>query len=154
MNLIDIVHEVIREIGLSGFLDILFISIFLYAILVLFKQSKARLIITGIFILSFVYIVAQHLNLVLTTTLLHTFFAVIIIAIIVIFQEEIRRFFEHIAVWSLNPKLRKNKIIHSNEWETQILVDVLGDFAIHKIGALIVLPGKTNVLEYSEGGEY
>lgn len=154
MNLIDIVLEVIREIGLSGFLDILFISIFLYAILVLFKQSKARLIIAGIFILSLVYILAQHLNLVLTTTLLHAFFAVIIIAIIVIFQEEIRRFFEHIAVWSLNPKLRRNKVVNSSELETSILVDVLGEFAIHKIGALIVLPGKTNVSGSLEGGEY
>ncbi|GJM15562.1 MAG: adenylate cyclase [Thermodesulfobacteriota bacterium] len=154
MNLLDIFLDIVREVGLSGFLDILFISIFIYAILVLFKQSKARLIITGIFILSIIYILAQHLNLVLTTTLLHAFFAVIIVAIIVIFQEEIRRFFEQIAVWSLNPKLRKSKLVTSNEWQTEILVDVLSDLAMHKVGALIVLPGKNNVLEYLEGGEH
>ena len=153
MNLIHILLDIVKQVGVSGFLDILFISIFIYAILVLFKQSKARLIIIGILILSCIYIVAQQLNLVLTTTLLHTFFAVIIIAIIVIFQEEIRRFFEQIAVWSLNPKIKRNRRYNSNDGEVEILVDTLTDFATHKVGALIILPGRMNVSDYLEGGE-
>lgn len=153
MNLIHILLDIVKQVGVSGLLDILFISIFIYAILVLFKQSKARLIIIGILILSCIYIVAQQLNLVLTTTLLHTFFAVIIIAIIVIFQEEIRRFFEQIAVWSLNPKINRNRQFNSNDREVEILVDTLRDFAAHKVGALIILPGKMNVSDYLEGGE-
>lgn len=149
MNLLDIA----KDIGLSGFLDIIFISIFIYAVLIVFKQSKARFIITGILILSFIYMLAQFLNLVLTSTLLHTFFAVIIIAVIVIFQEEIRRFFEHIALWSLNPKFKTSKTVSSSQWPTDILVGALSDFAANKIGALLVLPGKINVSEYIEGGE-
>lgn len=153
MNVIQNIPDIIKQIGLSGFLDILFITIFIYAILVLFKQSKARLIIIGLFILSCIYIIAQHLNLVLTTTLLHTFFAVIIIAVIVIFQEEIRRFFEQIAVWSLNPKIRRNKQFVSNEREVEIMTECLTDFATQKVGALIILPGKTSLTDYLEGGE-
>ncbi|MGB3727765.1 MAG: DNA integrity scanning protein DisA nucleotide-binding domain protein, partial [Thermodesulfobacteriota bacterium] len=154
MNLIEILINIVKEVRFSGFLDILFISIFIYAILILFKQSKARFIIAGLIILSLIYVLAQHLNLVLTTTLLQAFFAVIIVAVIVIFQEEIRRFFEQIAVWSLNQKLRKSKLVTSYEWQTEILVDVLSDLAMHKVGALIVLPGKDNVSEYLEGGEH
>lgn len=149
MNLLDIT----KDIGLSGFLDIIFISIFIYAVLILFKQSKARFIITGILILSFIYMLAQYFNLVLTSTLLHTFFAVIIIAVIVIFQEEIRRFFEHIALWSLNTKFKTSSTDSSTEWPTKTLVDSLSDFASHKIGALLVLPGKINVSEFIEGGQ-
>lgn len=153
MDLIEILINIIKDIRLSGFLDITFISVFIYVFLVLFKQSKARLIIIGILILSFIYIIAQHLNLVLTSTLLQTFFAVIIFAIIIIFQEEIRRFFEQIAIWSLNPKFRRNKLVSPNEGEIKILIDVLTDLAKHKIGALIILTGKMNISGYLEGGE-
>ncbi len=153
MNPIEIIVDIAREVGISGFLDIAFITIFIYAILVLFKQSKARFIITGILILSVVYLIARQLNLALTTSLLQAFFAVILLALIIIFQEEIRRLFEHIALWSLNPKVRSNKTTSPDNKETGILVDTLCDLAQHKIGALIVIKGKTDLSGYLEGGE-
>ena len=153
MNPIEIIVDIAKDVRLSGFLDIAFVTVFIYTILVLFKQSKARLIITGIFILSVIYLIARQLNLALTTSLLQAFFAVILLAVIIIFQEEIRRFFEHIALWSFKPKLRTNKNINPNEKEAEILVDTLGDLAQHKIGALIVIKGKTDLSAYLEGGE-
>lgn len=153
MNPIEIIVDIAKDVRLSGFLDIAFVTVFIYTILVLFKQSKARLIITGIFILSVIYLIARQLNLALTTSLLQAFFAVILLAVIIIFQEEIRRFFEHIALWSFKPKLRTNKNINPNEKEAEILVDTLGDLAQHKIGALVVIKGKMDLSAYLEGGE-
>ena len=98
MNLIEILINIVKEIRLSGFLDIAFISVFIYVILILFEQSKARFILTGIVLLGIIYLAAQQLNLSLTTSLLQAFFAVIIIALIIIFQDEIRRLFEQIAL--------------------------------------------------------
>lgn len=122
-------------------------------ILVLFKQSKARFIVTGIVLLGLIYLVAQQLNLTLTTTVLQAFFAVIIIALVIIFQDEIRRFFEQIAVWSLNSKLRTGIDVNPYDKEIDVLVSTLPEFANNKIGALIVIQGKTPILEYLEGGE-
>lgn len=153
MNLIEILVNIFKEIRLSGFLDIAFISVFIYVILILFKQSKARFILTGIVLLGIIYLVAQQLNLSLTTSLLRAFFAVIIIALIIIFQDEIRRFFEQIALWSLNSKLRAGTQISPNEREIDVLVETLSDLADHKIGALIVIEGKNPISEYLEGGQ-
>ena len=153
MNLIEILINIVKEIRLSGFLDIAFISVFIYVILILFKQSKARFILTGIVLLGIIYIAAQQLNLSLTTSLLQAFFAVIIIALIIIFQDEIRRFFEQIALWSLNSKLRAGTQISPNDGEIDILVETLPELADNKIGALIVIEGKNSISEYMEGGE-
>ncbi len=153
MNLIEILINIVKEIRLSGFLDIAFISVFIYVILILFKQSKARFILTGIVLLGIIYLAAQQLNLSLTTSLLQAFFAVIIIALIIIFQDEIRRFFEQIALWSLNSKLRAGTQVSPNNREIDILVETLPELADNKIGALIVIEGKNSILEYMEGGE-
>ncbi len=153
MNLIEILINIVKEVRLSGFLDIAFISVFIYVILILFKQSKARFIVTGIVLLGLIYLLAQQLNLTLTTSLLQAFFAVIIIALIIIFQDEIRRFFEQIALWSLNSKLRASPQISPNDKEIDILVETLPEFALNKIGALIVLEGRTSISDYLEGGE-
>jgi len=153
LNLIEILINIVKEIRLSGFLDIAFISVFIYVILILFKQSKARFILTGIVLLGVIYLIAQQLNLSLTTSLLRAFFAVIIIALIIIFQDEIRRFFEQIALWSLSSKLRSGTQTSPNDREIDILVQTLPDLADHKIGAIIVIEGNNSISEFIEGGE-
>lgn len=153
MDIKQLIAAVIKDVRYSDLLDILFISVFIYIILVLFKHSKARFVLTGVLILSFVYLVSLQLNLVLTTSLLQAFFAVILLALIIIFQGEIRRFFEQIAIWSLTPKFKKNRITKTRENEVEILANTLVDLAKQKIGALIVVPGNSNLTEYIEGGE-
>ncbi len=64
-----------------------------------------------------------------------------------------RAFLSTIALWSLNSKLRGGPQISPNDGEINILAETLPEFAVNKIGALIVLQGKTSILEYLEGGE-
>lgn len=153
MEILDFLLEIIKRIQLTGFIDILFISVFIYVILILFKQSKARLIITGIIILSVIYVIARQINLDLTASLLEAFFAVIILAIIIIFQEEIRRFFEKLGLWGLSPRLRTGRIKNPHEREIGILCSTLTDFAAERTGALVVLRGSASLNEYLEGGQ-
>lgn len=153
MDIQQLIISIISDVRYSDLLDILFISVFIYVILVLFKNTKAKLVLTGVLILSFVYLVSMQLNLVLTTSLLQAFFAVIILASIIIFQEEIRRFFEQIAIWSLNTKFKKNKDIKTHGREVEILAGTLADLAKHKIGALIVITRNSGLSDYIEGGE-
>jgi uncharacterized protein (TIGR00159 family) len=90
---------------------------------------------------------------VLTTSVLQTFFAVIFIALIIIFQEEIRQFLEQIALWSLNPQLALEKSRGSSREEIEVLVNTITDLAEERIGALIILPGKTTIERSIEGGK-
>lgn len=152
MNLTQVVTDILKEIGVPGLFDIAFMSLFIYAILALFKRTKAKFVLTGIIIMSLVYLLSRQFNLVLTTSVLQTFFAVIFIALIIIFQEEIRQFLEQIALWSLNPQLTVDKYRGSSCEEIHILVNTIGDLAKERIGALIVLPGKTSVESAVEGG--
>lgn len=153
MDIQQLITAIISDVRYSDLLDIVFISVFIYVILVLFKNTKAKFVLTGVLILSFVYLVSTQLNLVLTTSLLQAFFAVILLALIIIFQEEIRRFFEQIAIWSLNPKFKRNNNIKTHGREVEILANTLADLAKHKIGALIVITGNSSLADYIEGGE-
>jgi uncharacterized protein (TIGR00159 family) len=128
-------------------------SLLIYALLVLFNKTKARFVLTGVIIISIIYLLARQFNLVLTTSVLQTFFAVIFIALIIIFQEEIRQFLEQIALWSLNPQLAIERSRGSSREEIEVLVNTITDLAKDRIGALIVLPGKTTIERAIEGGK-
>ena len=153
MNPIPFITNIVKEISIPGLFDIAFISLMIYAILALFKKTKARFVLTGIIIFSVVYLLAKQFNLVLTASVLQTFFAVIFIALIIIFQEEIRQFLEQIALWSLNPQLRSDKSHNSTRDDIYILVNTINDLAREKIGVLIVLPGKNSIESSIEGGK-
>ncbi len=142
---------VLTEVGVSGLLDIAFMALLMYAVLVWFKQTRAAFVLTGIIIVGAVYLLARQFNLVMTTSILQGFFAVILVAVIVIFQEELRRFFEQVAVWSLNPSLRRRPMRVPRK-EAEMLVRTLTDLARERIGALVVLRGKDPIVRHLDGG--
>jgi len=141
----------LAEIGLSGLSDVLLMTLFVYTVLVWFKRTRAGFVLTGIIIIGFVYLIARQFNLLLTASVLQAFFAVILVAIIVIFQEELRHFFEQVAVWSLNPHLRRRPNIMQQR-TVEILVRTLTDFANAHIGALVIVRGKDPVVRHLNGG--
>ena len=71
----------LKEIGIAGFIDILFMSLVIYSVLIWFKKTKAAFVLTGIIIMAGVYLVAREFDLTLTASVLQGFFAVILIAI-------------------------------------------------------------------------
>lgn len=166
--------EFLREIGISGFFDIAFMSLLIYSVLMWFKRTKATFVLIGIVIIGLVYLFARLFNLVLTAFVLQAFFAVILVAIIVIFQEELRQlfgqvpeklrqffeqipervrtFFERIPIWGMNTNLRREKSMSSVPKEIQTLTKTIIDLANKKNGALIVIHGKADLLRHLDGG--
>lgn len=127
-----------RGFGPADALDIAIVSVLIYFTWTWFKRTKAAFVAIGMFILAGVYILARILDLVLTAYILQGFFAVILIALVVIFQEELRHFFERIAVWSLGG--RRPSAPHV--LETDAIVQTLGELAAERNGALVVLRGQ------------
>ena len=146
----NIIHSV-KEVGFTGFLDISFMSLVIYTVIIGFKRTRAAFVLTGIFITAAVYVLARQFNLVMTTSVFEKFFAVILIIMIIIFQEELKHFFEEIAVWSLNRRLLRKKMIVLSRSEVETLVRTVMDFAREKIGALIVLKGKDILSRHLDG---
>lgn len=140
------------EPGLSGFLDILFAAFILYTLLVWSQKTRSASVLMGILIVAGVYLVTRQLNMVLATGLLEQFFKIILIALVIIFQEELRYFFEQIALWSTGRGFGKKQAPVLSREEVDVLVRTLKDLARDKIGALIVIRGKDLVIRHLDGG--
>lgn len=141
-----------ENIDIVSLIDIGVITFLIYIVLVWFKRTRAAFVLTGILIVSLVYLLAQQFNLFLTTWVLRGFYAVILVALVIIFQEEIRRFFEQVALWSTSPHLRGRMEKRLRGYESEALVRTLNDLSREKIGALIVIRGKNLIFGYLTGG--
>lgn len=140
------------EIGFFDLIDIGVMTFLVYLVLVWFKKTRAASVLIGILIIAGFYLVARQFNLFLTASVFQAFFAVILVAVVVIFQEELRHFFERVAVWGRTPFGRKGGERLSYT-EVVTLVRTIADFAKERIGALIILKGRDMVVRHLEGGE-
>lgn len=139
--------QILNEIGLSGIIDITFMAMLIYTGLLWFKRAKAASVLSGIIIIGVVYLFSKQFNLYLTQSVFQQFFAVILIVVVVIFQEELKRFFEKIALWSFEDRnLRMKKLLKLSRNEVEILVQTITELSRERIGALIVIKGKEPLL--------
>ncbi|MCB1124343.1 MAG: diadenylate cyclase [Verrucomicrobiae bacterium] len=143
----------IQEVGLSGFLDILFMTLLIYTLLVWSRRTRAASVLTGIVIFAGIYLIARQFNLSLTAAILEQFFAVILIALVVIFQQELRYFFERVATWSFSRSILGKNDAQLDREEVEVLVRTLKDLAQERVGALVVIRGRDLILRHLEGGQ-
>jgi len=148
--------SLLTEIGFSGLFDILIVTLITYAFLAALKRTqRSGLIFTGIVIVGVIYLIARKLNLLLTVSLLQGFFTVFLVALVVIFQEDLRYFFERVALWWFKRRLPLHERVSGRlpRREVEILARTLGDLGREKIGALVVIRGKDSIARHLEGGE-
>ena len=129
-------------------LDVVIISFLIYGFLIWFKKTSSRFMLVGIILLGIVYGASRYFQLYMTASILQSFFAVLIFAIIVIFQEELRRFLERLAIWS---RIRK-KSATSFEHDIEVITSTVAGLARKKIGALIVIMGEEPLDRHIEEG--
>jgi len=128
--------------------DIIFVAVLLYTAIVWARQTRAAFVVRGILILGGIYIIARYLDLQMTAWVFQGFFAIFLIMVVVIFQEELRQFFERIAVWSLARKRVPALGSHTSD----ILVRTVSDLAKEHVGALIVIRGNDPLERHITGG--
>ena len=129
-------------------IDVIFVAILLYTAIVWARQTRAAFVVRGIIILGAIYIIARYLDLQMTAWIFQGFFAIFLIMIVVIFQEELRQFFERIAVWSLTRK----RVPALGFNTADILVRTVADLAKEHVGALIVIRGNDPLERHITGG--
>ncbi len=142
-------HELFNSFRVLDVLDILLIGVAFYGLLVWFRKTRSRLVLAGIGLLGIVYFISRWLQLYMTAVLLQSLFAVIIFAFIVLFQEELRRFFERLALWG---GFRKKAPAFSSEHEIEVLAQTAVNLTRRKTGALIVLQGADPLDRHIQGG--
>lgn len=135
----------------SDVLDVVIVASLVYIAIFLFKQTRSLRILAGIGILLLLYIAAGILTLSLTTAFLQYFFGFFLVIFVVVFQEELRRFLELIAL--VSTRQRSSRPIKVSSPASDAILQAVAYFVHNKIGALIVLSGEERFERYLEGGE-
>lgn len=115
-------------------LDIALVSFFIYQIFRLVRGSRAVAVLTGLGILSAVFIAASQLGLYTLTWLLQYIFSSIVVLIVVIFQSDIRQALGEMGAHRI---FFKRKALRSTGVDEVVKACV--EMARQRIGALIVI---------------
>ncbi len=137
----------LAELRLTDLIDILIVASLIWFVIAWFRTSQARLALMGLGALGALFGLARGLELQLTTSLLQGFFAVLAVMLVVVFQEDLRRLFEGIAVWGL-----RRGAPHPPPDVERALVRALFQLAQVKVGALVILPGREPLDRHLDGG--
>jgi DNA integrity scanning protein DisA with diadenylate cyclase activity len=86
---------------------------------------------------------------VLTSLFFQAILAASILVLVVVFQEDIRRVFERIALWGT---FRERRRLYASPLNIDTLIEVASTLASQKVGALIVLKGKEPIDRHVDGG--
>ncbi len=144
---------ILETLGSSGIFDVLLTSLVIYSALVWFKRTQAAFVFTGIVIfVSGLYLLGREFNLALTSALLEQFFSVILIALVVIFRDEVRRFFERVALWSFRHWRSPGRTFRLTRPEVEVLVKTAFDLGRARIGGLIAIQGRDQLSRHVENG--
>ncbi len=148
--MIESISAILGSIRVQDVFDILVIWIMMSALLIWFRERASRFVFVGIALLGAVYIAARYFQLYLTTVVLQGFFAILLFVLVVIFQEDLRRFFERLALWGRFPKSFFDERPAPRDAET--IARTVSNLARNRIGALIVVKGRDPLDRHLNGG--
>jgi diadenylate cyclase len=148
--MIDSISAILGSIRIQDVFDMLVIWIMASALLIWFRERASRFVFVGIALLGAVYIAARYFQLYLTTVVLQGFFAILLFVLVVIFQEDLRRFFERLALWGRFPRSFFDERPAPRDAET--IARTVSNLARNRIGALIVVKGHDPLDRHLNGG--
>ena len=127
-------------------LDIAIVSLLVFYIVKILRQTRAKQIVKGILMLFLLVIIAKIFNMVILNFILTNFITYGVILLIVVFQPEIRNVFE---------KIGRSKLVGVFDMDDNIMikhsiseiVKAVEIMSLKKIGALIVIERNTKISE-------
>jgi len=138
----------LKSFQIQDIFDIAIITIMISALLIWFKDRASRFVLFGIGVLGLIYILARFFQLYLTTLVLQGFFAIFLFVIVVIFQEDLRRFFERLALLG-RFKINLRGVANTS---AEIIAHTAANLARQHIGALMVIAGNDPLDRHLTGG--
>jgi len=135
------------QVRLTDLIDVLIVAVLLWAGLSWVRHARARLALAGVAIAGALYLLARQLHLQMTVWILQGFFAVGVLVLVVVFQDDLRRGLEQLAVWGLR---RRPPAAPADAVDA--LVGAVRRMAAERTGALIVIPGREPIERHVAGG--
>lgn len=144
--------EALSYIRIRDVIDIIIVTLAIYKIFILIKQTRAEQLMKGVLAIFTFAIISKLLNLYTVTWILGRAMTAGLILFIVVFQPELRRMLEYIGTSNI---FRKSFIDLQYETINQVtseVVSAMSSLSRQKIGALIVFENKTGLNEVIETG--
>ena len=160
MDFFDNLWSIIKTIQFRDVIDILAISLIVFGLFKLIRETRAVQLLKGLLLLLVVYILSSVFNLVMLSTLLRAFFEASVVIIVVIFQPEIRKALEQVGRTKKWRKYIKifSKYGKSDEWEKSVRKSIIDAadtsilFSRSRTGALLVFERETMLSDIASTG--
>ncbi|MBP6217087.1 MAG: diadenylate cyclase CdaA [Oligoflexales bacterium] len=140
--------DVMLQFNFWSLIDIIFITVALYHLLLLIRGTRAAHMLTGLFLVAIVFQATSFVPLTTVNWILNKFYSSIVIILIILFQEDIRNALSKIGKKSL----AQGKEIISDIHTLDELAKAAALLAEHKIGALIVIERNIILSRYIDIG--
>jgi diadenylate cyclase len=128
---------------LSDIIDILFLFLLFYYLLLLIKGTKSYQMAVGLLSIGILALFGSLLNLTAFSFILNKFLTYLIIAIIVLFQDELREILSEIG-----SKLRKKYALSGTIDIIDEIINTVVALSLSKIGAIIAIEREIKVKNY------
>lgn len=143
--------SVIKTFELKDVIDILCVTLVIYALIKFVRDTKAVQLLKGAILLILIYVISAFLNLTMFTAILRMFMEFGVLIIIIIFQPEIRNVLEKIGrskiskTFGFSNQDEAEKIYEINKKCIKDVVTIAKNFSKKKVGALIVFERETKL---------
>ncbi|MBN1605396.1 MAG: diadenylate cyclase [Polyangiaceae bacterium] len=134
---------------LADVVDIAVVTAFVYVLVRWVRRSRSRFVLSGLAAIAGVYFAARALDMYLTLFLFQLGLTVALLALVVIFQEDIRRAFERLA---MNRWLRRQRTPQGLHELIMNVVQATDSMAKERTGALMVFKGRDPLERHLTGG--
>lgn len=135
------------EIGLTDIVDVAVVGLLLWALIAWMRRVRANLALLGLAFLGLFYLVALQFELQMTAWIFQGFFAALVILLVVVFQDDLRRLFEQIAVLGLGRRPPR-----PDAGGVSSIFRALQQLARSRTGALLIIPGREPLERHLQGG--
>ncbi len=150
-----IFKSLVRTFSVSDFLDILIVTILIYNLIKIVRESRAGQLVKGIVIILIGYFFACQFHFRMLSTLLSNFFQFSVFGLLVVFQPELRRILEQLgrSKWSLSAiNKEEDSYVASCKNVVKITSESVLSLSEERMGALIVFERKTKLGEIIDTG--
>ncbi len=131
------------QFGISDIIDIIFLFIIFYYILLLIKGTKSYQMAIGLVLIGVFAIIASLLKLTAFSFILDNFLTYLIFAIIVLFQDELRK-----VLSEMGSRIKTKYNLNQNSEVTDEIVNTVVALSLSKIGALIAIERENKIIDY------
>jgi diadenylate cyclase len=135
------------EIGLTDVIDVAVVGLLLWALIVWMRRVRANMALLGLAFLGLFYLIALQFELQMTAWIFQGFFAALVILLVVVFQDDLRRLFEQIAVLGLGRRPPR-----PDAGGVSSIFRALQQLARSRTGALLIIPGREPLERHLQGG--